>query len=62
MTPTEELSALGGHSQAHQEMTYWIALAAFLLIVGVLLLLYRYSQKRVEMEEIDALLRQEDVL
>lgn len=62
MTPTDEITALGGHSQAHQETTYWIALAAFLVLVGVLLHLYRYSQKRVEMEEIDALLREEEVL
>lgn len=62
MNVTDELSALGGHSQAHQEMTYWIALAAFLLIVAVLVLIFRYSQKCVEMEEVDALLREEDVL
>ena len=62
MNAPDELAALGGHSQAHQEMTYWIAFASFLLIVAVLVLIFRYSQKRVEMEEIDALLREEEVL
>ena len=62
MSGADELTALGGHSQAHQEMSYWIALSVFLLVVAVLVLIYRHSQKCVEMEEIDALLREEEVL
>lgn len=62
MSAPTELAALGGHSQAHAEATYWIALAVFAAVVVVLLVLYRRSQRCVEMEEIDALLRREDVL
>ncbi len=62
MMSPDEISALGGHSQAHQELSYWIALVVFLLVVGMLVLVYRHSQSCVEMEEVDALLREEDVL
>ena len=49
-----ELGALGGHSQAHQDAVFWIALGVFGLTVFLLVLLYRRSRRCVEMEEIDA--------
>jgi hypothetical protein len=60
-TPTE-LAALGGHSQAHQDAIYWVAFAVFAGVVLALLLLYRHSQRCVELEEIDEFLRKENVL
>ncbi len=55
------LGALGGHSAEHQELALWSAVAAFVLIVVILVLLYRKTAKAVEMEEVDAILREEDV-
>lgn len=56
------LGALGGHSAEHQQLLFWVALGVFAAVVAVLVFLYRRSRAYVEMEEIDALLREEDIL
>ena len=62
MRTSSELVALGGHSAEHQQLVFWIALAVFTALVGLLVFLYRRSRAQVEMEEIDALLREENLL
>lgn len=62
MSTPIEMTALGGHSQAHQDVTYWVAFAVFATVVLALLLLYRRSQRCVELEDIDTFLREEDAL
>lgn len=56
------LGALGGHSVEHQQLVFWVALGVFAAVVAVLVFLYRRSRAYVEMEEIDAFLREEDIL
>lgn len=62
MSTPIEITALGGHSQAHQDLIYWVAFAVFTTVVLALVLLYRRSQRSVELEDIDAFLREEEVL
>ena len=62
MTTPATATALGGHSAAHQQTVLWVAAAVFVAIVFGLIVLYRRSRDSVEMEEIDALLREEDIL
>lgn len=62
MTASHELAALGGHSAEHQSMMLWTALGVFVAVVAVLVVLHRQSKESAEMEDIDQLLRDEDVL
>lgn len=62
MSGRAEFAALGGHSSEHQELVLWTAILTFVLIVLVLSHLYRKSRKRVEMEDVDAFLREEEIL
>lgn len=57
-----ELASLGGHSAEHQVLLFLVALGAFAALVLVLTLYYRRSCERLELEEIDDLLREEEVL
>lgn len=62
MSTEAELVGLGGHSADHQQMLLFVALGVFAAIVVVLVFLYRRSGESIEMDEIDALLREEDIL
>ena len=62
MSSGTSLAALGGHSQAHQEAVFWIAVGVFAGVVFALAVLYRRSRAQVELEEIDAFLEEEQVL
>ncbi len=57
-----ELAALGGHSEAHHELLWLVALVVFSAIVFGLTLLYRRYERQVDLEEIDEFLRNEDAL
>ncbi|MCP4445721.1 MAG: hypothetical protein GY811_10330 [Myxococcales bacterium] len=56
------LGALGGHSAEHQQVVFGAAVVVFVLVIGGLVALYRARRERAEMEDIDALLREEDTL
>jgi hypothetical protein len=62
MTSPAMPAALGGHSAEHQQLVFWVAAVVFVAVVFGLLVLYRRSRDGVEMEAIDALLRDEDIL
>ncbi len=62
MSTEAEFLGLGGHSADHQQVMLYVALGVFSAVVLVLVSLYRRSGESIEMDEIDALLREEDII
>lgn len=52
---------LGGHGAEHQQLLLYLAVGVFLMIVLALVFFYRRSRESLEMEEIDELLRKENI-
>ena len=62
MSAKADLVGLGGHSAEHQQLLLYVAIGVFAMLVVVLVFLYRRGRESLEMEEIDELLRKENVL
>lgn len=62
MSAEAELIGLGGHSAEHQQLLLYVAIAVFAMLVLGLVFFYKRSRESIEMEEIDELLRKENII